>query len=145
MSARRPRQSWELKYRGSCAAGFNELRSESNRGDHAIWSREAFSSKVESRAVIRARPWPGEPERDIHTLVEGVQLRRNQALIVIHAEHPIEFTRHGAIENRIRRKRPADFRNLSAFRLQRGYRRGNQLNLFEPESTFLSRVGVQSR
>ena len=54
--------------------------------------------------MIGAGARKGETERDIHAFMEGVQLERDQSLIVIHAEHGVEFALDRAMENRVGRE-----------------------------------------
>jgi hypothetical protein len=42
-------------------------------------------------------------KRHIHTLVKGVKFQRNQSLIVIHAEHRIEFIFNRTVEDGVGR------------------------------------------
>src|ERR1700724_1347864 len=81
-----------------------------DRRDHAIGTRDSFAGDVERGAMIRTRPRERQPERHIHAAVKGVEFQRNQTLIVIHAEHGVEFAFGGAMENGIWRKGTDDSR-----------------------------------
>ena len=74
---------------------------ESDRGDHAVGPRDSLVSDGESGAVIGAGAREGKAESDVHSFMESVEFQRDQALIVIHAKHGVEFSLHGAVENSI--------------------------------------------
>jgi hypothetical protein len=85
-----------------------EFNREGDRGDHAVGVGNALAGNLEGGSVIRARPHKRETQRHIHALMEGMQLQRNQTLIVIHAEHSIPITVRGVVEECVRRKRPGE-------------------------------------
>ena len=65
--------------RKCCRRGFSRaFLGETDGGDHGIGS--------------------GEAESDVHARGEGVELERNEAPVVIHADYGVEFPCDGAIE-----------------------------------------------
>ena len=60
--------------------------------------------------MIGAGAREGEAERDVHAFVERVQLERDQALIVIHAEHAVPIAGRGVMENGVGRERAGEDR-----------------------------------
>src|ERR1051326_756099 len=72
-----------------------------DRRDHAVGLRDSFAGDLECGAVIgtRARKW--KTKCRVHAAVKGVQLERDEGLIVIHAKHGIEFTFDCAMENSV--------------------------------------------
>ncbi len=65
-------------------------------------------------AISKAVPWSGlvrgngRPERDVHARVKGMELERDQTLIVIHAQDGVEFTLDGAMKDGIGRNRSVE-------------------------------------
>ncbi len=51
--------------------------------------------------MIRARAGFRQAEGDIHRLVEIEKLERDQALVMIHCQHRVEFAAGGITENRV--------------------------------------------
>ena len=78
---------------------------EANGGFHAVGTDDAATGDTKSRAVIGARADKWQAERDIYSFVEGMELERDEALVVIHAQDPVELAFDSAVENGIRRKR----------------------------------------
>ena len=81
-----------------------QFHREFDRGDHAVGARDSFAGDFERGSVIRTRARKWQAQRHIHALVKGVELQRNQSLIVIHAEHCIPFAFAGVMKNRVGRK-----------------------------------------
>ena len=90
------RRDARVHFSGDACCKFHR---ESNRGDHAVGPRDSLAGDGESGAVIGAGAREGESESDVHSFMERVEFQRDQALIVIHAKHGVEFSLHGAVEN----------------------------------------------
>src|SRR5579863_82857 len=74
--------------------------------DHAGGARDATAREVISRAVVGRGANKGQAEGDIHGAIELQRLKRNQALVVIHRDRPVEAeTIVMPHEGRIRRQR----------------------------------------
>ena len=58
-----------------------------------VRTSDALSGDLEGRSVIRTRPRKWQSQRDVYSLIEGVEFERDQALVVIHAENAIKLTR----------------------------------------------------
>ena len=76
-----------------------QLHREINRGDHAVGTRDSFAGNFKRGAVIGTGARKRKAERHVHAVVKCVKLQRDQSLIVIHAEHRVEFTFNRAMEN----------------------------------------------
>src|SRR4030095_5693533 len=69
----------------------SQFRSEINRGDHAVGTRDTFASNFKCSAVIGTGAGKRKAKRHVHTLVKRVKFQRNQSLIMIHGEYRIVF------------------------------------------------------
>ena len=58
--------------------------------------------------MIRTRSGKRQSQSDVYTLVEGVEFQRNQALVVVHAEHSIKLTLDDPVEKRVGWVRPGN-------------------------------------
>src|SRR5215212_7560291 len=87
-----------------------KLRRQVDRRDHTVRTRDVPAGDLESRAVIGTGSRKRKAKRDVHAVVECVKLKRYQTLVMVHAEHAIEFTAGGAEKNRIRRERAVENR-----------------------------------
>src|SRR6266576_6569879 len=76
-----------------------KLHGEINSGDHALRTGDSFAGNFKRSAVIGTGAGKRKAKRHIHALVKGVKFQRNQSLIVIHAEHRIEFTFNRSVKN----------------------------------------------
>src|SRR6185369_3758466 len=78
-----------------------------DRPDQAVRRSYSRTGDIERRAVIYRRPDDRQAERDIHASLEIEQLRRNMALIVIHADDRVELLPpHRQIKEGVRGKWP---------------------------------------
>jgi hypothetical protein len=77
----------------------NQLYGEINRRNHAVWTRDSFAGNFERGAVIGTGTGKRKAKCHIHTFVKGVKFQWDQTLIVIHAEHRIEFTFNCTVKN----------------------------------------------
>src|SRR5207249_3832146 len=87
---------------------FREFGRETNRGNHAIRTGNAFAGDVEGGAVIGTGARKRQAEGDVHAGMKGVQLQRNQALIVIQTESGVPFLVSEMEEESIRRDGPLE-------------------------------------
>ena len=85
-----------------------QLHREIDRGDHAVGTRDAFAGNFKRGAVIGTGARKRQAKRHIHTAVEGVQFQWDQSLIVIHAEHRVEFAFNRAVKNGVGRNRTGE-------------------------------------
>jgi hypothetical protein len=53
--------------------------------------------------MVNGRSDEGETKGDVDAIREMQQFKRNQALIMVHADHGIEFAARGSIKDGIRR------------------------------------------
>jgi hypothetical protein len=92
--------------------------------------------------MIRAGSYKGKAQRDIHPLVEGDELERDKALVVVHAEHGIKLPLRGTPKNRVRAKRPRE-RTLGIRSRQQGKCRGDDLLFLIAEITLFPGMGIE--
>lgn len=118
----------------------SEFCGQADCGFHAVGTGDATTGDVEGRAVIGARSDKGKSERDIYPIMEGVELERDKALVVIHAKDAIELALHGAVENGIRRKRALEV--AVTLQVCNGWR--DDLDFLEAEVAIFSSVGIQT-
>ena len=85
-----------------------EFYGEIDRGDHAVGARNSFARDLKRGAMIGTRARKRQAKRHIHAFVKCVKFQRDQSLIVIHAEHGIEFTFHCAMKNCVGGKRAGE-------------------------------------
>ena len=85
-----------------------ELRGQIDRSDHTVWVRDAFAGDIKGGAVIGTGARKRQAEGDVHTGMKGVQLQRNQALIVIQTESGVPFLVSEMEEESIRRDGPLE-------------------------------------
>src|SRR5213076_2987736 len=81
---------------------------EIDRGDHAVRPRNVFAGDVEGGSVIGACARERKTERYVYAFVKGVQLQRNQSLVVIHAKHGVPGAICSVIKNSVGGKRTGD-------------------------------------
>ena len=86
-----------------------QLNCKIDRGDHAVGSRHSFAGNFKRSAMIWTGASKWKAQRDIHAFVKGVQLERDQPLIVVHAKNRVEFAFDRAVENCVRGMRPGYF------------------------------------
>ena len=86
--------------RGFRTAG--NLRVESRRSI-GVRAGLAPTGNFKCSAVVRAGPRERQSQRDVHAGIERVKLQRDQSLIVIHAEHAVEFAADRSMKNGIGR------------------------------------------
>src|SRR5438128_2476199 len=80
----------------------SELRGQIDRRDHAVGARDAFARNIERGAMIGTGARKGQAEGNVYTGMEGVQLQRDQTLIVIHAKGGVPFLVSEMKEERVR-------------------------------------------
>src|SRR5438067_2530804 len=68
-----------------------ELRGQVDRRNHAVGACDAVAGDIEGSAVIGAGAGKGQAESNVHAGMEGVQLQRDQTLIVVKAESSVPF------------------------------------------------------
>jgi hypothetical protein len=85
-----------------------ELRGQVDRGDHTVWARDAFAGDIERGAVIGTGARKRQAEGDVHAGMKGVQLQRNQTLVVIQTESSVPFLVSEMEEERIGRDGPLE-------------------------------------
>ena len=86
-----------------------------------------------------------QAERDVHPLVKGVELERDEPLVVIHAEHAIEFPFGGAKEQRVRRNRPGERGAPAPLLRQTANGRGDDFDFFAAHRAGFACVGIEPR
>src|SRR2546423_4568493 len=112
MPTKKGRRRPSLRERDESAWSFSlsgEFHREIDRGDHAISPRNVFAGDVEGRSMIGACAREGKTERYVYAFVKGVQLQRNQSLVVINAKHGVPGAVRGVIKNGVGGKRTGDF------------------------------------
>src|SRR5436190_21353985 len=130
---------------------------EVHRGYHAVRPRNVFAGDVEGRSVIGACPREGKTESYVYAFVKGVQLQRNQSLVVIHAKHGVPGAICSVIKNGVGGKRTANDCRLSigdgkpgrcfasvTGRLEFGDSGCDQFDLFAAERAGFTGVRVQT-
>src|SRR5438067_4459378 len=85
-----------------------ELRGQIDRSDHTVWARDAFAGDIEGGAVIGTGARERQAEGDVHCGMKGVQVQRNQALIMIQTESGVPFLVNEMEEESIRRDGPLE-------------------------------------
>ena len=114
---------------GGPATIASQLYGEINRRNHAVRTRDSFAGNFKRCAVIGTGTGKRKAKGHIHTLVKGVKFQWDQTLIVIHAEHRIEFTFNCTVKNCVGGNRANDSRfSILDFRLQLRYRRADDLD-----------------
>src|SRR5207248_10300342 len=85
-----------------------ELRRQIDRSEHTGWARDAFAGDIEGGAVIGTGARERQAEGDVGAGMKGVQLQRNQALIMIQTESGVPFLVNEMEEESIRRDGPLE-------------------------------------
>ena len=94
-----------FRRKNSCPlASEGKFGSEADGGFHAVGTGNATTGDVKGCAVVGTRADEWKAERNIHPLVEGMELERDEALVVIHAKDSVEFAFDSAVENGVRGK-----------------------------------------
>jgi hypothetical protein len=119
-------------------AGEGEFGGEADGGFHAVRAGDALTSDLEGRAVVGASANEWKAEGDIHPSVKGMELERDQALVVIHAKDAIEFPLHRTVENRVRRERALEV--AVAFQFLNGG--GDDVDFIAAEVAIFTGVGI---
>src|SRR6056297_29016 len=117
-----------------------EARAEAQGRDQAVGPRHALAGNIEGRAMIRRDAQEGKAERDVHRLVEGDGLDRDQCLVVIHAQGGIETGAGAGMKQRIAGIGPARIDPL-ALQLRDGRR--DDIDLLAPHRAVLARMRVE--
>ena len=91
----------------------NQLSGEFDGMEHGIVVGEPFACDVEGRAVVWAGARGGEPEGGIDSRVEIKQLKRDQTLVMIHAENGIVAPIGGWLEDGVSGVRSSENRGGS--------------------------------
>ena len=100
----------------------------------------AGAGEIKGGAVVGAGAGKGKAEGDIHAGVEGQQFERDEALVVIHAEHAVELSAGGAMKNSIGRVRAGDIALGSELRDSRT----DEAFFLVAEASSFTGVGIQS-
>ena len=112
-------------------------------GDHAVGRGYVFAGHVKGGAVVGAGADEREPEGDVHASVEGVELERDEALVVIHANDAVPFMHDGGLmKNSVGRERAGKRRAGDAF--QRSDGGCDDVDFFTAKVTVLAAMGVES-
>lgn len=94
--------------------------------------------------MVRAGPWKWKAQRDIHPFIEGMKLKRDQALVMIHAQNAVELALYDAIKKCIRRIRARNLRRTIKGEAERFNCRRDDMDLFSAQITILAGVRVQT-
>lgn len=94
--------------------------------------------------MVRAGSWKWQAQRDIHPFIEGMELERDQALVMIHAQDAVELALYDAIKKCIRRIRARNRRRTIEGEAQRFNCRRDDMDLFSAQITILAGVRVQT-
>ena len=95
-----------FRRKNSCPlASEGKFGGEEDGSFHAVGTGDAATGDVEGCAVVGTRADEWKAERNIHPFVEGMELKRDEALVVIHAKDSVEFAFDRAVENGVRGKR----------------------------------------
>ena len=121
-------------------ASEGKVGGEADGGFHAVCTGNAATGDVEGRAVVGARADKWQAKRDIYSFVEGMEFERDEALIVIHAQHSVELAFDGAVENGIRRKRALEI----AVALQVCDGRHDDFYFLEAEIAVFASMGIET-
>ena len=110
-----------FRRKNSCPlASEGKFGREANGCFHAVGTGDAATGDVEGCAVVGTRADEWNAERNIHPFVEGMELERDEALVVIHAKDSVEFALHRSVENGVRGKRALEI--AVALQLRDGWR-----------------------
>ena len=115
-----------------------EFGGEADRGFHAVRAGDAATGDLEGGSVVGTGANEWKTEGDIHPFVEGMELERDQALVVIHAKNAIEFPLHRTMENRVWREGALEIGVAFQF-IDSG---GNDVDFLSAEVAVFSRVGI---
>lgn len=94
--------------------------------------------------MVRAGPWKWQAQRDIHPFIEGVELERDQTLVMIHAQNAVELALYDAIKKCIRRMRARNLRRTIQGEAKRFNCRRDDIDLFSAQIPILTGVRVQT-
>jgi len=114
---------------------------EADGGFHAVGAGNASTGDLEGGAVVGARSHKWEAERDIHAFVKGMELQRDQPLVVIHAKDTIELPLNGAVENGVGREGPLKVPMVPQIRNGRS----DDFDFLAAEIAIFAGVGIQPR
>jgi hypothetical protein len=123
------------------AAPRRHLGGEPQRRDQAVGPRDALPGDVEGGAVIGRGANKRQPQRHVDRAVEIECLRRDQRLVVIHAECRVIAPPRRGMEHRVRRERS---RRVDAVAAQFGDGRGDDVAVLLPEAAALAGMRVEA-
>ena len=96
--------------------------------------------------MIWTRSSKGQAEGDVYSLVKGMELKRDQTLVVVHAEHGVPFTIPRMMKNCVRGERPVENRGcrISDRGLQLSNGRYDDVDFFAAKHAGFAGVRIQA-
>ena len=114
---------------------------QAQRFDQAAWTGFSGAGNAERRAMIGRGTDEGQPERHVHTLLEGECLERHQRLVVIHANGGVVGRAGAGMEQSVGGMRPGDVESLGPRRFDR---RGDDVDLLAAEPAVFAGMRVEA-